>query len=68
MLAALWKGKRFVELGFDAEIRLFEHVLDFPAIKAHLIESKRLAPNLPTSNIHEFLITYDALRLDVQSA
>lgn len=66
MLAALWKGKRFVELGYDAEIRLFENVLDFPVIKAQLIKTGRLAPNLPTTNIHEFLISFVSPALDVQ--
>ncbi|WP_165164220.1 glycosyltransferase [Corynebacterium qintianiae] len=59
MLSALWKARRLHELGYDVEIRLFEHVLDFKYIKKPLVESGQLLPDIPVTNIHEFLETLD---------
>lgn len=55
MLSALWKARRLREQGYDVQIRLFEHVLDFKYIKQSLVESQQLIPDIPVSNIHEFL-------------
>lgn len=59
MLAALWQLRRFVEAGFDAEIRLFEYVLDFDDIRKSLRDSHRLPDSGVVANLHEFLISVE---------